>query len=479
MISLTHYKDDTHKEQLLARTHKDRFDHQPEITDEQISQILDIHDVIDPEIIIEKCSALLQLFMREEFPESHYTEMIPFIPLINPSSHDNTYLSKIITTLFSVVVTNSKICSLLIRNGILEQLWEFTPNISSFLLWQKLLNYNHEPEESFHGFDDHPDKDIFNIVFNFLKDNNFHIMINQIFTNIDPIAELSNFQIIGLSLQALGFYDKNDEGFLLCQPILEQLMQMFIETNNLDIMASFFSFTFSFVSKSSKAAHFMIDNSAFIQKFLSLPKDNVEFYNKACLYLSQILHCTGDFSDEMIHTICIFVTSLLESGVEVLLSSAGEIISEAICYKNVINFCIELGIIDTLFHLLDESVSFTTKSVSLGALCDLVRIATSENISIFFDHGFLNIVLNDFEQYYKSIGRKMVDALWSIVQIAGETENHELVELIFESDALVFIGNVYDEIRSSYDLAYLPYDSIEMSIVSLITSDPNFEAYHN
>ena len=85
------------------------------------------------------------------------------------------------------------------------------------------------------------------------------------------------------------------------------------------------------------------------------------------------MHCTGDFSDEMIHTICIFVTSLLESGVEVLLSSAGEIISEAICYKNVINFCIELGIIDTLFHLLDESVSFTTKSVSLGALCDLVR----------------------------------------------------------------------------------------------------------
>lgn len=445
-----------------------------EITDFAISRLFVIPED-NKELLIENATSILLMFKDNNLPPKFYPELVNYIPFLDPSVLEDERGTAIITIMFSSLIKNEIVCNLLVRNNIHEALFLFTPNETTFITWQSLLIYNIEPEHTFNGHANDEFADTYNVVFKFLVENNFIEILAQALRETDPSS--ASFTTIGSALQAFGYYSNNNEGFNLCKPIIEMLVQIVIETQDCEIKRKVFSIIYTFPYHSHEARMFLLSNSDFMSAIVCPPNDP-DFCNQTCTFISTLLKDEREIDAGLIEHIFTLAKTFIETNEETFIKAASRIFSGMFLVKGIIEMCNEHGIIDALIQILDEGISFNSKRDVLETLCNFSNVATAENIGILLERDIVNIIFSNLDNFYTCIGREMINGLWNIACIAQETENEELTESIFQSEKMDFIHEKYDEIRRRYDLADLPDDSIEISIVSLVIKDPEFDEIH-
>ena len=105
----------------------------------------------------------------------------------------------------------------------------------------------------------------------------------------------------------------------------------------------------------------------------------------------------------------------------------------------------------------------------------MISVADDESIQYFLENNYLQIVLDFVEPMWRYAGLEMTDALYQFGSYAI-SHDESLISEIFDSDAFMFIREIYDSIE---DYANCREHSLQASVMVLVNLDPNFKDFED
>lgn len=413
---------------------------------------------------------LIKEFNEKELDIDYWQISLNLIPLLNPQKSNSAELSDYVCILFALLIKTSNICNYYVKYNIHLELWNYLPNTMAFSLFQQLLIYNKKPKESMIKESADYYRDIYNNVFDFLSANGFIEKLLEILNNEDMNSK--DFLAHLMCFATYSNYDQNHPQILA---YLAKLLGIFVDNSASDqIRFILFSVFNNFVQASTNFVNYFLKNAAFISTVKSFDVGNIQLCREFIRFLSVCVMEKEDFPKDLAGIIIELMIPYIRSNDINYIPSIANFFHEcSYSIPNISNYAFNEGIVEILYNIYCSDIEYKLKAHALRAIASLVSVSDEECIVRFLNIGILDIILDNLEAMWNVCGQELTE---SLSQIADYAKDHDesLLPQIFDSDAFYFVRDIYDQI---YDKAACRPNSIEISIIELVSMDPNYDDF--